>query len=83
MREWLSVKKVINDELNSDLALAVGILIDRCAQGPIHEVRSDLSKEVGRDNLDFARLSRYLDSPADRNTIDGTDVDAAKILLFS
>src|SRR6266404_4176939 len=83
MWERSSSQKVIHDQLDCDLTLSVWVLINGGGESSIQEIRSKLSEQVSRDNLDLARHAFDLNCPADWDTVDRTDVDAAKVLLFT
>ncbi len=83
VREWSSAQKVIHDQLDCDLPLSVWVLINGGRESSIQKIWSKLSEQVGRDNLDLARHAFDLNCPADWDTVDRTDVDAAKVLLVT
>src|SRR5713101_2750427 len=81
--EWSSAQKVIHDQLDCDLTLSVRVLINRGSKSSIQKIRGKLGEQVSGDNLDFARHTLDLNCPADRDTVDRTDVNAAQVLLFT
>src|SRR5260370_25100537 len=83
VREWSSAQKVVNDQVDCDLTLSVWILINGRGESPVQKVWGELSNHVSRDNLDFARQTFDLNCPADRDTVHRTDVNAAKVSLFT
>src|SRR5450631_368765 len=83
MGERPSSQKVIHDQLDRDLTLPIRVLINGGSESSVQKIRGKLCEQISRDNLDFAGQTFDLNCPADWDTVDRTDVDAANIWLLT
>jgi len=70
------VGEVVGEEADGDLALAVGVLVDRSGDDSFLEVGSHFREEVGGDELYFSFETMFAQGAADGEAVDRIHINS-------
>ena len=78
LREGGLVGQMIGHKSDGDLSLTVGLLLDRCGDCSLLQMRRHLCEQVCRYQFYFAGQTAFRECPTDRQAVHGVDVNSCE-----